>query len=175
MELEKGKGIFKGIKVGHEYAVARYMYPMMEKAQEYKLPVGIHSDHSVRGNPYVIGDLANSFPKVPTIILHMGGRTAASAETVAVTVAKKNKNVWLETCFSNPFPIKLAVDKIGPDRIMFGSDSSNSSVGYGAGYERQAYEMMTHALSIQYLDLPKDQEDKLMGLNAARLFGLEVK
>jgi len=173
--MEKGGGIFKGIKVGHQYAVARYMYPMMEKAQEYRLPVGIHSDHSVRGNPYIIADIANSFPKVNTIVLHMGGRTSAAAEMVAITAADKNPNLWLETCFSNPYPIKKAVERLGPDRIMFGSDSSNSGFGYGSGYEKHAYEIMIHMHSIRCLDLPKEVEDKLMGLNAAKLFGAEVK
>lgn len=173
--MEAGSEYYKGIKIGHKYAVARYMYPMMEKAQEYGLPVGIHSDHSVRGNPYIIADLANSFPKVTTIVLHMGGRTSAAAEMVAITSAEKNPNLWLETCFSNPFPVKKAVERLGPDRIMFGSDSSNSGFGYGGGYEKEAYEMMIHMHTIRCLELEQDTEDKLMGLNAARLFGVGAK
>jgi len=173
--MEKGGDVFKGIKVGHKFAVARYMYPMMERAEEYGLVVGIHSDHSVRGHPYIIADLANSFPKVKTVILHMGGRTSAAAEMLSIKSAEKNPNVWLETCFSNPYPIRKAVERLGADRVMFGSDSSNSGFGYGSGYEREAYEMMIHMHSVQCLGLPKEQEDKLMGLNAARLFGVEVK
>ena len=178
-EIERCMGMagdtFKGIKIGHKFAVARYMYPMMEKAEEYGLVVGIHSDHSVRGHPYIIADLANSFPKVTTVILHMGGRTAAAAEMLSIKMAEKNANVWLETCFSNPYPVKKAVEILGPDRIMLGSDSSNSGFGYGSGYERQAYEMMIHMHTIQCLDLPQEAEDKLMGLNAAKLYGVEVK
>jgi predicted TIM-barrel fold metal-dependent hydrolase len=59
---------WKGVKVGHQHAVARYMYPMMEKAEEHGLLVVIHSDHSIRNHPYIIGDIANSFPKVNTVI-----------------------------------------------------------------------------------------------------------
>jgi predicted TIM-barrel fold metal-dependent hydrolase len=172
--MEKAGDVIKGVKVGHQFAVARYMYPMMEKAQEYGLPVGIHSDCKVTGHPYIIGDLANSFPKVSTIILHMGGRTSAAAEMLSIKMAEKNANVWLETSFSNPYPIKKAVEILGPDRIMFGSDSSNAPSGYGGGFERQAYNILIHSHSIRCLGLPKDHEDKLMGLNAARLFNLEV-
>ena len=168
------KGRFKGIKVGHQFAEARYMYPMMEKAQEYKLPVAIHSDHSVRNHPYIIADLASSFPKVPVVILHMGGRTSAAVEMVAIKAAEKNQNVWLETCFSNPYPIRIAVQRLGADRIMFGSDTSNSGFGYGSGYEREEYEMMIHMESIRCLRLPKEEEAKIMGVNAMRLFSLEV-
>ena len=84
--------MYKGIKVGHKFAVARYMYLMMEKAEEYGLVVGVHSDHSVRGHPYIIADLANSFPKVTTVILHMGGRTSAAAEMLSIKSAEKNPN-----------------------------------------------------------------------------------
>ena len=173
--MTMGGAIYKGIKIGHKFAVARYMYPMMEKAEEYGLVVGIHSDESVRGHPYIIADLANSFPKVTTVILHMGGRTSAAAEMVSIKSAEKNPNVWLETCFSNPFPVKKAVEILGPDRIMFGSDSSNSTLGYGSGYEKQGYEMMIHMHTIRCLGLSQEEEDKLMGLNAARLYRVEVK
>jgi predicted TIM-barrel fold metal-dependent hydrolase len=173
--MAKAGKTFKGIKIGHKFAVARWMYPMMEKAEEYGAVVGIHSDHSVRGHPYIIADLANSFPKVPTVILHMGGRTAAAAETLSIKMAEKNPNVWLETCFSNPFPVKKAVEILGPDRIMFGSDSSNSGFGYGSGYENQAYEMMIHMHTIRCLNLTQEEEDKIMGLNAAKLYDVEVK
>ncbi|MBQ04492.1 hypothetical protein CL673_07295 [Candidatus Bathyarchaeota archaeon] len=173
--MAKDSETFKGIKIGHKFAVARWMYPMMEKAEEYGAVVGIHSDHSVRGHPYIIGDLANSFPKVPTVILHMGGRTSAAAEMLSIKMAEKNPNVWLETCFSTPFPVKKAVEILGPDQIMFGSDSSNSGLGYGSGYEKQAYEMMIHMHTIRCLNLLQEEEDKLMGLNAAKLFGVEVK
>jgi predicted TIM-barrel fold metal-dependent hydrolase len=173
--MVKAGEIFKGIKIGHKFAVARWMYPMMEKAEEYGAVVGVHSDHSVRGHPYIIADLANSFPQVQTVILHMGGRTAAAAEMLSIRMAEKNANVWLETCYSNPYPVKKAVEVLGPDRIMFGSDSSNSMFGYGSGYEKQAYEMMIHMHTIRCLDLTQEEEDKIMGLNAAKLYGVEVK
>jgi predicted TIM-barrel fold metal-dependent hydrolase len=173
--MSLGGNIYKGIKIGHKFAVARYMYPMMEKAEEYGLVVGIHSDHSVRGHPYIIADLANSFPKVTTVILHMGGRTSAAAEMLSIKAAEKNSNVWLETCYSNPYPVKKAVEILGPDRIMFGSDSSNSIFGYGSGYEKQVYEMMIHMHTIRCISLTQEEEDKVMGLNAAKLFEVEVK
>ena len=45
---------WKGIKIGHQHANARYMDPMMEKAEKYGAIVVIHSDHSVRNHPYII-------------------------------------------------------------------------------------------------------------------------
>ena len=169
------KGGFKGIKVGHEGAEARYMLPMMEKAQHYGIPVSIHSDHSVRSHPYLIADLANSFPKVTVVCLHMGLRTAAATELLGINAAEKNPNLWLETCFSHPYPIRMAVKRLGADRIMYGSDSSNDGFASGDGHERPEYEMMIQMDMVRCLNLPKEQEDKIMGLNAARLYGVVVK
>ena len=175
--MENGGDMIKGIKVGHRFAVARYMYPMMEKAQEYKLGVGIHCDSSVRSHPYIIADLANSFPKVNVIMLHMSMRQSAAAELLQIKAAEKNQNVWLETSFSNPYPIKMAVERLGADRIMFGSDHSSlvGSEGYESVFEHAEYEMMIHMDSVRCLGLPQEQEDKIMGLNAAKLFGVEVE
>ena len=175
--LEKGGDIVKGIKVGHQFAVARYMYPMMEKAQDAKLVVGIHCDSSVRSHPYIISGLANSFPKVDVIMLHMSMRQSAAAELLQIKAAENTPNVLFETSFSNPYPIKMAVERIGADRIMFGSDHSilMGADGYTSVFERAEYEMMIHMDNVRCLDLPREQEDKIMGLNAARLFGLEVE
>ena len=162
---------WKGVKVGHQHAVARYMYPMMEKAEEHGLLVVIHSDHSIRNHPYIIGDIANSFPKVPTVILHMGGGTCFDSELLSTKIAEKNENIYLETCYSNPYAIKQAVETIGADRVMFGSDDSNN--GYGSRFDKpgQYQELMLDAVRV--IGLPKDQEKAVLGGTAARLLGID--
>jgi len=164
---------WKGVKVGHQHAVARYMYPMMERAEEYGAVVGIHSDHSIRNHPYIIGDIANSFPKVKTIILHMGGGTCFDSELLSIKVAEKNSNVWLETCFSNPYAIRKAVERLGADRVMFGSDSSND--GYGSRYDKPGQYMDLMLDAVRVVGLPKEQEEMVLGGSAAKLLGVEVK
>jgi predicted TIM-barrel fold metal-dependent hydrolase len=162
---------WKGIKIGHQHAVARYMYPMMEKAEEYGMVVAIHSDHSIRNHPYVIGDIANSFPKVKTVILHMGGGTSFDSELLSITMAEKNDNIYLETCYSNPYAIKMAVERIGVERVMFGSDDSNN--GYGSAFDKpgQYQDLMLDAIRV--LEFPKATEDALLGGSAAKLLGVD--
>ncbi|MDP6049084.1 MAG: amidohydrolase family protein [Candidatus Bathyarchaeota archaeon] len=162
---------WKGVKVGHQHAVARFMYPMMEKAEEHKMIVVIHSDHSIRNHPYVIGDIANSFPKVPTVILHMGGGTCFDSELLSTKIAQKNENIYLETCYSNPFAIKQAVETLGSERIMFGSDESNG--GYGSRFEKpgQYQDLMLDAVRV--IGLQKDQEEAVLGGTAAKLLGID--
>lgn len=162
---------WKGVKVGHQHAVARFMYPMMEKAEEYGAVVAVHSDHSVRNHPYIIGDIANSFPKVNTIILHMGGGTCFDSELLSTKIAEKNPNIYLETCYSNPYAIKQAVERLGPEKVMFGSDSSNN--GYGSRFEKPGQYMELMLDAVQLIGLPKKQEELVLGDSVAKLLGVE--
>jgi predicted TIM-barrel fold metal-dependent hydrolase len=145
----------------------------MEKAQEYAALVVVHSDHSIRNHPYVIGDIANSFPKVKTVILHMGGGTCFDSELLSVKVAEKNPNIYLETCYSNPYAIKMAVERIGADRVMFGSDSSND--GYGSRYDRPGDYMDLMLDAVRVIGLPKRQEEAVLGGTAAKLLGVKKR
>jgi predicted TIM-barrel fold metal-dependent hydrolase len=174
--MDKHGDIIKGIKIGHRFAEARYMFPMMEKAQDNNITVGIHCDSSIRGHPYIIADLANSFPKVNVIMLHTTMANSAATELLQVKVAKKNPNIWFETCFSSPYIIKNIVKQMGADRIIYGSDHSSlvGSSNFPSIYERVEYEMMMQIYYIRCLELPKEQEDMIMGLNAAKLFGVEI-
>jgi predicted TIM-barrel fold metal-dependent hydrolase len=48
-----------------------WIYPLIEKAQELKIPVMIHSGEAPYSTPWQIGLVAMDFPKV-TIMEHMG-------------------------------------------------------------------------------------------------------
>lgn len=167
----KEKG-WKGIKVGHQFPVARYMYPMMEKAEEYGALVVIHSDQTYKDHPYIIGDIANSFPKVNTVIFHMGAGVILDAELVSIKVAEKNPNVYLETSYSHPYAIKKSVETLGSDRVMFGSDASNG--GYGLHYDNPADYIDIHLDAVRLCNLSKQQEEMVLGGTIAKLLGVEI-
>jgi predicted TIM-barrel fold metal-dependent hydrolase len=163
---------WKGVKVGHELAVARFMYQMMEIAEKYELIYVHHSGGGNEHHPFIIGDLANSFPKVRTVLLHMGGGMSLDLELASTKVAEKNPNVYLETCYAHPYAIKQAVERLGADRVMFGSDASNN--GYGSYYEKRGQYQNIHLDAVRLIGLPRDQEEMVLGGTAARLLGIET-
>jgi hypothetical protein len=172
-ELEKyAKKGWKGIKVGHEYAVARAMYPMMELAEKYNMVVVIHSGPGNEFHPYIIGDIANSYPKVKTVILHMGGGVALDIELVSTKIAEKNPNLYLETCYSHPYAITQAVKTLGPWRVLFGSDASND--GYASHYEKPGQYQEIHLDAVRLADLTPEEEEIVLGKAAIKLLDLEV-
>jgi len=172
VEKYLGEYKWKGVKVGHTHAVARFMYPMMEIAERHSAVVVVHSDHSIRNHPYIIGDIANSFPKVKTVILHMGGGTCFDSELLSTNMAEKNPNIYLETCYSNPYAIKQAVERVGAEKVMFGSDSSNG--GYGSRFEKAGDYMGLMLDAVRFADLPEDQEKLVLGDSAAKLLGVDA-
>jgi len=164
---------WKGVKVGHENALAPAMYSMMEIAEKYDLIFVIHSGPSYKYHPMIIGDLASSFPTVRTVILHIGGGMSLDVELVSANVAEKNPNIYLETSYAHPYAIKHALDKIGPERIMYGSDASNG--GYDRYYIHPGAYQEVHMETIRLIGLPKEQEEMILGGSAAKLLGIDTK
>lgn len=172
-ELEEyAKKGWRGVKVGHEYAVARAMYPMMELAEKYEMMVVIHSGPGNEFHPMIIGDIASSFPKVKTAILHMGGGVALDVELVSTKVAEKHDNLYLETCYSHPYAIKQAVERLGPWKVLFGSDASNG--GYGSHYDKPGMYQDLHLDAVRLIGLPKEQEEIVLGKAIAKLVGVDA-
>jgi predicted TIM-barrel fold metal-dependent hydrolase len=134
--------------------------------------VVIHSGPSNEFHPYIIGDLASSFPKVKTAILHMGGGVALDVELVSTKVAEKNENIYLETCYSHPYAIRQAIERIGPWRVFFGSDASNG--GYGSYYDKPGQYQEIHLDAVRLIGLSKEQEEIVLGKAVGKALGVEI-
>ena len=48
------------------------VYPIMDEARKLKIPVAIHSGHPPFSLPWSIGELAEVYPDVTIVMLHMG-------------------------------------------------------------------------------------------------------
>ena len=98
------------------------IHPLMELLAERDLPVLIHCGHPVYSLPWSIEELIVEFPLVRVILGHMGHGNVIYING-AIDVAERNANVYLETSgMPMHTKIKEAVDRVGPDRVLFGSD-----------------------------------------------------
>ncbi len=93
---------------------------LVELARELGIIVNIHSTGN-HGHPLEIGALARRFPEVPIIMDHMGYRNEGQA---AIAAAEDNPNLYLGTTIAafEPFFIESALQAVGPERIIFGSN-----------------------------------------------------
>lgn len=146
---------FQGVAADDEV----WVYPLMEKARELKVPVMIHSGEAVYATPWQIGLVAMDFPEVIVIMAHMGCNSLCYTDG-AIKMAKKTNNLILETTgVVYDTPITKACKEIGSDRIIFGSDSPINNP-------------LHEIKKIQVAKISEEDKRKILGENIARILGL---
>ena len=155
-----------------------------EFCAERGLPVLIHFGFLGRGggvvshprmSPLSLFEVARAFPEIPFIIPHFGVNTWADVLALAwslpnILVDTSGSNQWMRWM---PYPLTLedlfrkAYETLGPERIVFGTDSSAFPRGFSLRYLedqlRACYTMNMHAEDIALI----------FGGNAARLLKLD--
>jgi predicted TIM-barrel fold metal-dependent hydrolase len=135
--------------------------------------LGLPSPFDIRfGNPLDLHAVALSHPRVPIIIPHFG----AGLLREALMVADLCPNVLLDTSSSNGWikyvglsladVFRQALAVVGPDRLLFGSDSSF----FPRGWMRAVYEQQSAALD--EIGASGDVQEKIFGGNFNRVFPL---
>lgn len=113
----------------HPERIALDMKPFMDVIAKYKIPIQIHTawtqyPHNLfYHDPIWTDEIAYSYPEVPVILTKMGRRIPHLFEN-ALSVARRNVNVYFDTVGTTGEHIRRAVDEIGANRIMFGTDWS---------------------------------------------------
>jgi predicted TIM-barrel fold metal-dependent hydrolase len=89
-------------------------------AAELGVPVLFHCGDEGLTTPTAIEGLARQVPEARIVLGHMGGYFHAEE---AIAVASRHPGIYLETS-ATPYPdrIRQAVEELGADRVLFGSD-----------------------------------------------------
>ncbi|HYB96147.1 MAG TPA: amidohydrolase family protein [Vicinamibacterales bacterium] len=134
--------------------------------------LGLPSPFDIRyGNPLDLHGLAMKFPTVPIIIPHFG----AGMFREALMLADCSANVYLDTSSSNSWikytpgltldqVFRTALDVVGPDRLIFGTDSSFFPRGWNTEIHRQ------QKAALDAIGVSAAVQEKIFGENFARLF-----
>jgi predicted TIM-barrel fold metal-dependent hydrolase len=120
------------------------------------------------GDPLWADEVAGRFPKVPVILTKMG-RSITRYFDSAMTVAMRNVNVYFDVVGTNPQHLRTAIDKLGPDRVLFGTD-------WSATWRWLSVPATLHQIRMKVLDdakLTDTERGSILWKNAARLFKLE--
>ncbi|GMU23761.1 MAG: hypothetical protein AMXMBFR13_38390 [Phycisphaerae bacterium] len=113
---------FRGLKIySHpEASIAEPgTIPLLEIAASYGMPILAHT------TPAECDWLMERVPQARLLMAHMGGHPYAHGDWhKAVAAAKKHKNLLLDTASSqiDNGMLEHAVDELGPERILFGTD-----------------------------------------------------
>jgi len=164
------------------------IYPFYEKCVELKIPVAIHTGfcwvppgRSKYCDPKLLDDVATDFPELTIIAFHAGWPYPDVLNLVGAT----HPNVYIGLNLLLPWAVvsprrfaKLigeAYRYVGPDRIVWGSDS--------AGFIVQIWTAVVGLVDFQipedmqeeygYPELTEEDKAKIFGLNMARV--LKIK
>ncbi len=155
---------FRGVKLhprNEAFAInsEELAFPIAELAARLRVPLLIHTgepDTYGFAQPTLVGGLADAFPEVTLILGHMGKRLFEDA----ILVAKWFENIVLETSFRSPREIARAVNRVGAERVVYGSD-----MPFGI----PEIEMM----KIRLCEISGEAKEKVLGENMARILRLK--
>jgi predicted TIM-barrel fold metal-dependent hydrolase len=134
--------------------------------------LGIPSRFDFRlGNPLDVQRLATAYPRLPIVVPHFG----AGFLRELLMVADQCGNVYCDTSSSNAWlryhpgltleaVFAQAIDVFGPERVLFGTDSSF----FPRGWQRGVYDRQRSAL--EAIQAPPDVQARIFGGNFNRLF-----
>ena len=108
--------------------------------------------------PEMFDNIAQDYPHVKIILAH-SGVTQEGCEQ-AIGVARKNKNVYLDTASSQPHigMIERFVSEVGSSRVLFGSDIPMLEPAAQFG-------------RIAFADITENDKQRILGLNMLKLLG----
>ncbi len=144
----------------HQFSNADHtlLDPLMVVCDKYKLPVIMHGmGDNCFTTPLQLEEMARSYPEVPFVMGH-GGNIWLADE--AILVAGRNKNVYMDTAAMEGYSIAKAVEVLGADKMLMGSDWPWNFLPGVMGWVQAA------------VSDAKDRE-WVMGRTAAKLFGIE--
>jgi predicted TIM-barrel fold metal-dependent hydrolase len=128
------------------------VFPFIEQAIAYRIPILIHSWRKTVGQlpyesaPAHVADLARRYPEARIIMAHLGGQVESAMNTIA-----PYPNVRVDTSGTpiGAAEVAIAVERLGAERVIFGSDlpigclASNLGKIIGADLSPEAFRLVT--------------------------------
>lgn len=191
LELEKTviKLGLKGYKILapilDKLIIDKSAYPVWEVCVKYNLPVLIHFGimgasggiaYNENINPAILESVAKDFPELNFIIPHFG----CGYLKELLFLGWVCENIYVDTSGSNqwmrwmPYPVNLesSFEKFyktfGPERILFGTDSSYFPRGYAIDYLKEQNRI------VRFLNIPENEVQMIFGGNIAKLLNIEL-
>jgi len=157
----------KGIKLYPTYQQFypndRMLYPLYSKAQEFRIPVMVHTGSSLfrgsrmkYGDPVLLDDIAVDFPELTLIQVHSGRGFWYEA---AFFLAQLHPRIYMEIAGLPPQNLLKYFPELekNADKILFGSDWPGVP-GIGK-----------NIATIRSLPIKEETKNKILGENAAKI------
>jgi predicted TIM-barrel fold metal-dependent hydrolase len=130
------------------------VHPLVETCRRFAVPLYAHTGTPVVAEPFQLAELARTFPDVPMVLGHMG---YTDFWYDAVPAALQAENIYLETSLIDIMNIRTAIEKVGAERILFGSDFPES-------------DLSLELEKMSLVEMNDDDRRRILGENAAKLW-----
>jgi hypothetical protein len=137
-------------------AVDPSMFPVLEEMERRRAPVIFHDGTPPYASTDQIAYLAGRYPDTTFILAHSGINDMARQALRAVV---KHDNVLLGACGERYETLKKAVETVGPERIVFGTDFPFGGAG----------NIVYQWAKVDALPISDDEREKILGGNMIRL------
>jgi hypothetical protein len=157
----------------HPEKIAKHLDGLMDVVSKHNVPIQFPTAWSqfpgglFYGDPLWVDEVALRHPTVPIILTKMG-RSIGRYFDSAMTVAMRNVNIYFDVVGTSADHLRFAVDKIGSERILFGTD-------WSATWRWISVPMSLHKLRMKVVDdakLSEADRSNILSENAIRLFNL---
>jgi predicted TIM-barrel fold metal-dependent hydrolase len=153
--------VLKGLKLhptmhGYHFADHGLLDPIFAAARDTGLVLLVNALDDAFCGPFAIEEISRGFPEVPLLIAHMG---TVWNTVEAMIVAERNPQILLETSSTSLLEVRTAYEKLGPSKIVMGTDWPDSD-----------FDLERHKLRKAIAD-PADRA-LVEGANMAALLGL---
>ena len=138
----------------------RGMDVVAEEAIDLNVPVTLHDGSAEYSSAIQTAYYARKYPRLRVLSAHSGLREMWPD---FLDTVKELPNLWL--CLSGPTPwgIQTLYDKLGPEKLLFGSDGGLGHRAITTAYLRR----------IDRLKAPKEHKEMILGGNAMKLLRLD--
>jgi len=137
-------------------------FPIVERAIELGVPILQHTFIKATGNyetestPWHLVNLAQRYPEASFIMAHSGGDWLRG-----LRIVRHVENIGVDVCGGHPErgQAELAVELLGAERVIFGSDAGGRSFA-------------SQLAKVIGADIPEQDRQLILGGNIARMIGL---
>jgi predicted TIM-barrel fold metal-dependent hydrolase len=168
------------------------MRPVMDVARRFHVPVYFHTGFDAvtfritrdgeegsswsylpaplkYRDPLFLDDVALEYPDVPIMVGHLGGHYLRHFEA-AMMLGRRHKNTYFTTPNATPEFITRAVEVVGAERLIWGSDWAWRSVKPPAPTVRLGHE--ANLAVLQQADITPAQRETILSKTLAQLLNL---
>ena len=139
------------------------IYPYIELAKKYNLPVQVHTENDGKSNIKYLRDVLEKFNDNIFVMVHMGLNTDNSE---AIELIRNNENLYGDTCLVEKRNVLKAIIECGSDKILFGTDAIVNGID-----TYQKYLPVIEAIKKHFT---KEEAENVLALNCKRIYGLRI-